>query len=544
MSDDLIITVKADTKEAEKDVDNFGNGAVQDLGKKFAKVSAIAGSIAAAFKAAELTVSLAKAGEEVVAVEKRFELFAKQAGLVPEKIKSGILQATAGTVDMGDALAAASRSIIALESNGTKIPQMFEAAKKAASVFGGETLERFEQISQAIASGNTRSLKEIGLKIDAEKAYIKYADAVGKVSKELSELEKQEALSNAVLDQASERYKNIDSKITPLNEALSKNKIAWNDVYEAMAKIFNESFGGIIAGTVNSMTEFLNKWSAIGEMSSKDAIPETTEQVKALSNELQRLLQMQQLNPNMSAFYQEQIDLISERLSKFNADISATGLVVKNTTDQANKSVLDLTKNTKTTLENMRLAQKEYEAFLKKTKDAAASFGATFKNGVVNTIVQGVASIAGSLAKGENAFANFTRVLANVLGDLAIQMGTVLIAAGIGIESLKVLGGFSAIAAGVGLVAFGAVLKAFAGGGGGEAVSSSGLRESGALGGGIATNDISNTQVEEEERDRPQTGVQVIVQGNILDRRETGLAIAEIINETFDTNGVLIRANA
>jgi hypothetical protein len=51
-------------------------------------------------------------------------------------------------------------------------------------------------------------------------------------------------------------------------------------------------------------------------------------------------------------------------------------------------------------------------------------------------------------------------------------------------------------------------------------------------------------QTPEQERAAAQTGVQVVVQGNIFDSRETGLQIAQIINDSFDLNGTIIRANA
>ena len=42
----------------------------------------------------------------------------------------------------------------------------------------------------------------------------------------------------------------------------------------------------------------------------------------------------------------------------------------------------------------------------------------------------------------------------------------------------------------------------------------------------------------EEEQRVANTGITVNVQGNILDRKESGLAIAEIIRDSFDSEGV------
>jgi hypothetical protein len=89
------------------------------------------------------------------------------------------------------------------------------------------------------------------------------------------------------------------------------------------------------------------------------------------------------------------------------------------------------------------------------------------------------------------------------------------------------------------LVAGGA-LKALAGPGGASAGG-------GAPGGGVA---VGGTPVGPESQDLatnvPEetqsagTTVQVNVQGNVFDRRETGLYIAEVVRESFETEGVKV----
>jgi len=166
---------------------------------------------------------------------------------------------------------------------------------------------------------------------------------------------------------------------------------------------------------------------------------------------------------------------------------------------------------------------------------------AQFKQGVVRGIAGGIQNIVQSLANGENAFQNFGVFVLQVIADLAIQLGTTLIAAGIGIESLKALGGAAAIAAGAALVAVGALIKSFVGGGiesGGSAVGSAGG------GGGVPLSqdgDI-NSVAAEEERTAPTTII-ANISGPVVgtDRETAGLALVDLLQEAFDNEGVEVR---
>lgn len=174
---------------------------------------------------------------------------------------------------------------------------------------------------------------------------------------------------------------------------------------------------------------------------------------------------------------------------------------------------------------------------LNKISDVSKQLGATFKNAVVSGIAGGVQNIVSNIMKGEGAFKNFGKLIMNVFGDMATNMGMVLIGAGIGIESLKALGGTAAIAAGIGLVALGQVLKSLSGGAGSEPSTE------GATGGGyssgLAGSDV--TARDELADNEPRTMVNLRVDGNILSTEESALHIVELLNSAFDQKGVTVR---
>jgi hypothetical protein len=163
-----------------------------------------------------------------------------------------------------------------------------------------------------------------------------------------------------------------------------------------------------------------------------------------------------------------------------------------------------------------------------------------FRDGVAGSF----ASIGQALVKGENAFAAFGKALLGVFGDLAIQIGTFYFLLGLANLFLNPAAAAAEIAGGLALIVLGGALKALAGGGGGGA-SAGASAGGGGEGGGVAasrdgrapTND-NGQSFQENERGAIGTSVQVNVQGNVLDRKETGMYLADVINETFGSNGV------
>jgi len=220
----------------------------------------------------------------------------------------------------------------------------------------------------------------------------------------------------------------------------------------------------------------------------------------------------------------------SERINSF-----LDGIATK-IEETDNRKIVSLEKLTK-----KKISAEKVDSTLKKRMAATSKqLAATFKASLVSGISGGIQNIVNSIAAGENAFKNFGKFVINIMGDMAIQMGQVLIGAGIGIESLKAFGGAAAIAAGAGLVAVGAIMKSFAGGGGSStpvgAAGSVGYDET--VGGSMA-----ETEQIQEEPAEPATNI-VLNVDTILDGDESGLRIVELINRATDANNVTIRRAA
>jgi len=185
------------------------------------------------------------------------------------------------------------------------------------------------------------------------------------------------------------------------------------------------------------------------------------------------------------------------------------------------------------------LAEQVSNSF-KATALTIEGIGTTLRQSVGQGLTNSFAAMGAALAKGENGFSAFAKTALGAIGDIAIQMGSMLMLAGFG---WSVIPGFQAsagaVGAGIGLMILGGALKALAGGGSSSAPS-------GAAGGSATSSPVGSSvsSLQEPQRPDPTTGVTVNVQGNVFDNRETGLAIAQVINESFATGGLVLAGGA
>lgn len=569
-TNDLVFKVSADTKKADSDVSGFFDsvaGKITGLNQGIELATKAMGAMGAAFDKA---VDFAKMGEEIEAIGVRFEAIAGQAGLVPQELAKGIENAVQGTVDIEEAMQSASGAIISLGTNAERIPEIFELAKKSTQLFGGEATDRFEQISSAIASGNTKMLKQIGIVIDADKAIQKYANEVGVAKENLSQAQRQQAIMNEVLATGADKFRSINGSITPISENLKRQKVAWGELGDTAALAFNKMFGPTINAIIKDTASELDLLNIKLKEIFLNQAPTASDKVKVLTNDLSSLNAQMKMLTGPGMFNQElQIAAVQQKIDKTKEQLiieqqltnqEATAQAVKQASiDKHNaegQAIGQTNEQKKAELELLRSAQEEYENIASKAatfdnfaagfnesltqmagtvKSLGKQVGATFVTGFTNAF----ASVGKALATGGNALDEFGKQALSTIGAIAIQMGQFLILAGFGFSALP--GFFSAggaIAAGLGLIILGGFLQGLGGG-------SSGANATAMNGGGIGeTSGTSTDLTTQEERNTPQTGVQVVVNGNIFDNKESALQIAQLLNDSFDLSGTLVRSNA
>jgi hypothetical protein len=231
----------------------FANIITEDLG---GRGSAAVGQFASLLNG-PLMIALGSVGAAGLAVKKildftflterndqiaaSFEAIASSAGLAGNSLRDGLVAAAKGLADDDDLLQAANKSIIELGSNANRIPEIMEIARKSTAIFGGDLIQNFENLSQALASGNTRALRNIGLIIDAEAAQKKYAASLGITADQLSEQGKRQAITNEALEKAQIKFKDVNETSTSASQAFQRFKVAGGELFEGFARLLSQS---------------------------------------------------------------------------------------------------------------------------------------------------------------------------------------------------------------------------------------------------------------------------------------------------------------
>ena len=151
--------------------------------------------------------------------------------------------------------------------------------------------------------------------------------------------------------------------------------------------------------------------------------------------------------------------------------------------------------------------------------------------------------IGRTLAGAGQGFKAFLGVVLNILGDLAISIGTTVIASSKAIAALKaslLTSPAAPIALGGALIAIGAALKVFASSFGG---SSAGFSPAGGGGGGVTGPggsgfDSATFTAPEIEREDPEARFQLIVQGDIFETEDTSRRIVNLFQQAAEDEGV------
>jgi hypothetical protein len=232
---------KAKAKEAMELIEKLDKvGELKQTIAGLGEAAAVGGVMAAAVLGIVASINILEEAEGIRAVKQQFDLMAKSAGLAAEQIEHGLVKAVDGLADDDDLLAAASKGISALGANAAKLPEVMELARKSTALYGGDLISNFERMNQAIASGQTRALKQMGIIVDSEKAYKDYARSIGVAVGALSESGKQAAVMNAVLEKGKTAFAGIDPNIRETQNTLTQIKVTFKEIGEAFTLVFDK----------------------------------------------------------------------------------------------------------------------------------------------------------------------------------------------------------------------------------------------------------------------------------------------------------------
>lgn len=239
------------------------SSSLEGLLSGLAGVGVVLGTIGVAALALNESMDMVFDAERIQQVNDQFELLSKNAGISADDLKNGLEKSSGGLLSTTDLLKAANKGLVELGVSAKQLPQIMELARQATVVFGGDLTTNFDNINQAIATGNVRLLRHLGIVVDQKAAYDKFAASIGITADELSQQGKQQAVLNAILEKGNAEFKGVNLNSTEAINLWQQSKVAAKEFGESIALAFNA-----IAGP--AIVTFLKGLSTISKVMRED----------------------------------------------------------------------------------------------------------------------------------------------------------------------------------------------------------------------------------------------------------------------------------
>jgi len=177
-------------------------------------------------------------------------VFRNYAGENAEAILKAMEEAADGTIDSTQMILNANKAMV-MGIDPQFLPEMMRIARAAARAMGADVSYMFESIAIGTARQSKLILDNLGIIVDAEAAYKKYAESIGKTAKQLTEAEKRQAFLMAVMESGRKLAKQVDLSQESLNETIAKARVAWTEFKRTLA----EGALPVITSLINSLKQ-------------------------------------------------------------------------------------------------------------------------------------------------------------------------------------------------------------------------------------------------------------------------------------------------
>jgi hypothetical protein len=224
--------------------------------KKIAPTAALIGTAYLGIRAAVGSVFRA---EEVKSLTRQYDILAERAGLSGAVLRDAMTRASEGVISNTDLLKAGSKAMLQFGEDAGRLPEVMALATKAAAAGNESVLDTFQAISQAMATGQTKALKQFGIIIDSEKAYRDYAASIGVAANSLSEAGKRQAVLNEALRQGREQFGSLDTDVDKASDAWDRFKNVVSGTIDSIAMIIERGIGPMVARSFEKMANSLSR---------------------------------------------------------------------------------------------------------------------------------------------------------------------------------------------------------------------------------------------------------------------------------------------
>jgi uncharacterized membrane protein len=196
---------------------------------------------------------IAQSASEVEGLAVAMHVVANNAGLTADQVD----KVRDSVVDQNITTEAANRLMTDLIRNQldyTQATELATAAQNIAVASGVSSSETLERISEAIASGNTWNLRQLGLVEHLDNVYETYGETLGKTSDEMTEMDRKQSIVNYVLQEGIKYSGSYDKAM----ENAAKKMRSTEDRTKQIAYLLGRVFGPALNDVTNKVYKFVD----------------------------------------------------------------------------------------------------------------------------------------------------------------------------------------------------------------------------------------------------------------------------------------------
>lgn len=324
---------------------------LQELGKTFINLGKLAGVVGAAVMAMKVSLDLTVEAEQINKINSLFKELTTQAGISTHELEEGLKKVGAGLVDDTDLLKAANQAMIGMGESAKKLPDILMLARKATAVMGGDLLQNFEALNQAMATGQVKALKHFGITVDLAGAQAKLAKELGVTVGALTEAEKRQAIMNASIEAGQKRFAAVKLSTDSATSSLKILSATFNEIKETAILFFDRVFGDLTRASIKKFAETVQSVSqsfkqTFGTEADKAAgrMAYLRQEIKFSNQEIEKMQKMAAEDPRFKtadkqAMLTKGIAHYTDRVKTLTAELEKLGGVEKKSADDTLKSV-------------------------------------------------------------------------------------------------------------------------------------------------------------------------------------------------------------
>lgn len=180
------------------------------------------------------------------------QIYGAVTGTAFKSITNSIIEATNAQIRYSDAAQAAAIGTAA-GLDAEQLERLGKAAKNVSLALGRDVTDSFNRLIRGTTKAEPELLDELGIILRLEPALKKYALAIGKNAKELTQFERSQAIANEVLEQSERKYGRIADLMDENAFAVNKFAKSFDDLLNSVKLIIAKGLNPIVGFLSNNV---------------------------------------------------------------------------------------------------------------------------------------------------------------------------------------------------------------------------------------------------------------------------------------------------